>query len=102
MLVPAHAVRMRDSRRVLIPAYMTPENSIPDNPELVVVGGGIHGAMTAWDAALRGIRVLLLERGCFGEGTTANSLRIVHGGLRYLQQLDLRRMRTTAREQRAL
>lgn len=81
---------------------MNPKNNVPEDSELIVIGGGIHGAMAAWDAALRGIRVLLLERGRFGGGTTANSLRIVHGGLRYLQQLDLRRMRETAREQRAL
>ena len=61
--------------------------------DLVVVGGGIHGACIAWDAALRGLQVALLERYDFGSATSANSLRIVHGGLRSLTRGNLRRMR---------
>ena len=64
--------------------------------DVVVVGGGIHGACIAWDAALRGLRVALLERDDFGGATSANSLRIVHGGLRYLARGDLRHMRQSA------
>jgi glycerol-3-phosphate dehydrogenase len=66
--------------------------------DLLVIGGGILGASVARDAALRGLRVALVERGDWGGGTSANSLRIVHGGLRYLQHLDLRRMRESIRE----
>jgi glycerol-3-phosphate dehydrogenase len=69
--------------------------------DVVVVGGGIHGACIAWDAALRGLRVALVERDDFGGATSANSLRIVHGGLRYLARGDLRRMRESIRERRA-
>lgn len=70
--------------------------------DLLVVGGGIHGASAAWDAAQRGLRVALLERDDFGCGVTANSLKTVHGGLRYLQSADLPRFRESVQERRAL
>lgn len=66
--------------------------------DVLVIGGGIHGAVTAWDAALRGLSVALIERGDFGSATSQNSLKIVHGGLRYLQDGNLARIRTMARE----
>jgi glycerol-3-phosphate dehydrogenase len=66
--------------------------------DVLVIGGGIHGALTAWDAALRGLYVGLIERGDFGGGTSQNSLKIIHGGLRYLQDGNLSRIRTLARE----
>jgi glycerol-3-phosphate dehydrogenase len=58
--------------------------------DLVVIGGGIHGAWIAWDAALRGLSVALIERGDYGQETSANSLKTIHGGLRYLQDANLR------------
>ena len=66
--------------------------------DLIVVGAGIYGACIAWDAASRGLRVALIERGDFGAATSHNSLKLIHGGLRYLQHLDIRRMRISARE----
>jgi glycerol-3-phosphate dehydrogenase len=66
--------------------------------DILVIGGGIHGAITAWDAALRGVSVGLIERGDFGSGTSQNSLKIIHGGLRYLQDGNLSRIRTMTRE----
>ena len=66
--------------------------------DVLVIGGGIHGAIAAWDAALRGLRVALIERGDFGSATSQNSLKIIHGGLRYLQDGNLARIRTMARE----
>jgi glycerol-3-phosphate dehydrogenase len=66
--------------------------------DVLVVGGGIHGAVTAWDATLRGLSVALIERGDFGSATSQNSLKIIHGGLRYLQDGNLARIRTMARE----
>jgi glycerol-3-phosphate dehydrogenase len=66
--------------------------------DLVIVGGGVYGACVALEAAQRGLRPLLLERGDFGEATSWNSLRIVHGGLRYLQTGDLRRFRESVAE----
>ncbi len=53
--------------------------------DLIIVGGGINGAGIARDAALRGLRVILLEKGDFGSGTTSFSSRLIHGGLRYLE-----------------
>jgi glycerol-3-phosphate dehydrogenase len=66
--------------------------------DVLIIGGGIHGAVAAWDAALRGLSVALIERGDFGSATSQNSLKIVHGGLRYLQDGNLARIRTMARE----
>ncbi|MGH7517767.1 MAG: glycerol-3-phosphate dehydrogenase/oxidase [Gemmatimonadales bacterium] len=70
--------------------------------DLLVVGGGAHGAFAAWDAALRGLRVALVDRGDFASGTSSNSLKVAHGGLRYLQTLDLGRMRASAAERSTL
>lgn len=68
--------------------------------DLLVIGGGIQGATLTLEAARRGLSALLVERGDFGGATTANSLRIVHGGLRYLQSLDLPRFRESVAERR--
>lgn len=69
--------------------------------DLLVVGGGIYGLSTAYDAAQRGLAVALVERGDFGGATSFNHLKTIHGGLRYLQTADLRRMRESIRERRA-
>lgn len=69
--------------------------------DLLVIGGGIHGAFVAWDATLRGLSVALIDRDDFGGATSANSLKTVHGGLRYLQDGDLRLVRKMIRERRA-
>lgn len=66
--------------------------------DVLIIGGGIHGAVVAWDAALRGLSVALIERADFGSATSQNSLKIIHGGLRYLQDGNLSRIRTMARE----
>lgn len=65
---------------------------------VVVIGGGIYGACLLLEAARRGLRCLLLERDDFGGATTWNSLRILHGGLRYLQSLDLHRFHDSVGE----
>jgi glycerol-3-phosphate dehydrogenase len=57
--------------------------------EVVVIGGGITGAGVALDAASRGYSVALLERGDYAMGTSSRSSKMVHGGLRYLQNFDL-------------
>src|SRR6266542_1728868 len=69
--------------------------------DILVIGGGIHGAAVARDAALRGMSVALIERGDFGSGTSQNSLKIIHGGLRYLPDGNLSRIRTMIRERTA-
>ena len=58
--------------------------------DLLVVGGGITGAGVALDAASRGLRTALVERDDFASGTSSKSSKLVHGGLRYLQQREFR------------
>jgi glycerol-3-phosphate dehydrogenase len=60
-----------------------------DSFDLVVVGGGITGAGVALDAASRGYSVALVEKADFAAGTSSRSSKLVHGGLRYLQNFDL-------------
>ena len=70
--------------------------------DLVIVGGGIYGACVAWEASLRGLSVALVEKADFGSATSANSFKIIHGGLRYLQQADFKRMRESIQERTTL
>jgi glycerol-3-phosphate dehydrogenase len=58
--------------------------------DLIIIGGGIIGTGVARDAALRGLRTLLVEREDFAYGTTSRSTRLIHGGLRYLRMLDFK------------
>jgi glycerol-3-phosphate dehydrogenase len=67
--------------------------------DLIVIGGGIYGATLLLEAARRGLKALLVERDDFGGATSHNSLRIIHGGLRYIQDLDMRRVRESQRGQ---
>lgn len=73
-----------------------------DTYDLVIVGGGIHGAVLALAAARAGFRTALLEKGDFGHSTSANSLKIIHGGIRYLQHGDFKRMRESIASRRAM
>ena len=57
--------------------------------DVLVIGGGITGAGVALDAATRGYSVALIERGDYSSGTSSRSSKLVHGGLRYLQNFDL-------------
>lgn len=66
--------------------------------DVLVVGGGIVGAGIARDAALRGMRVALVERTDFAAGTSGKTSKLVHGGLRYLEDYRLRLVRTAIRE----
>jgi glycerol-3-phosphate dehydrogenase len=70
--------------------------------DVLVIGAGVYGAATAWDAAQRGLSVAIVDRQDFGGGTSFNSLKTLHGGLRSLQALDLPQMRRFIRERRAL
>ncbi|MEJ2748354.1 MAG: FAD-dependent oxidoreductase [Anaerolineae bacterium] len=69
--------------------------------DLVVVGGGIFGVAAAWDATLRGLSVALIEQGDFGQATSANHFKVVHGGIRYLQHGDVYRIRESSAERSA-
>ena len=66
--------------------------------DLLVIGGGITGAGVLHDAALRGLRVALVEQGDFGSGTSSRSSKLIHGGLRYLRRMQLAITRTACRE----
>ena len=70
--------------------------------DLVVVGGGIIGTGIARDASLRGLKTLLVEKEDFAYGTTSRSTRLIHGGLRYLRQLEFRLVRQDMREREVL
>jgi glycerol-3-phosphate dehydrogenase len=70
--------------------------------DVVIIGGGINGVSCAWDAALRGLDVAVLERDDFGGATSSNSAKIAHCGMRYLQHLDIARMRESIRERNSL
>src|ERR1700749_2780896 len=70
--------------------------------DVLVVGGGVYGLTIAYDAAQRGLSVALVERDDFGSGASFNHLRTIHGGLRYLQTLNLARARESVRERRTL
>jgi glycerol-3-phosphate dehydrogenase len=66
--------------------------------DLVVIGGGITGAATARDAALRGLRVLVVEKDDFASGTSSKSSKLIHGGLRYLQTYQFKLVAESLRE----
>jgi glycerol-3-phosphate dehydrogenase len=70
--------------------------------DLLVIGGGITGAGIAREAALRGLRVALVERRDFAVGTSSRSSKLIHGGLRYLQQGDVGLVIEAANERRVL
>lgn len=70
--------------------------------DLLVIGGGINGAGIACDAAGRGLSVYLCEKNDFGSGTSSKSSRLIHGGLRYLEQFYLRLVRKSLKEREVL
>lgn len=66
--------------------------------DLVIVGGGATGAGIALDAASRGLKIALIEKGDFASGTSSKSTKLIHGGLRYLKQLDINLVRESGKE----
>jgi glycerol-3-phosphate dehydrogenase len=70
--------------------------------DAVVIGGGISGAAVAYEAASRGLRVALFEKGDFAAATSAASSKLIHGGLRYLSNLEYGLVRESLRERRIL
>ena len=70
--------------------------------DVIVIGAGINGAGIARDAAMRGLKVLLIEKGEPGEGTTIASTRLIHGGLRYLEHFEFGLVHESLREREIL
>ncbi len=70
--------------------------------DVLIIGGGITGAGIARDAALRGVRVALVDKSDVAGGTSSRSSRLIHGGLRYLEHGDLRLVFEASRERRIL
>jgi glycerol-3-phosphate dehydrogenase len=70
--------------------------------DLLIIGGGITGAGIAWDAAMRGLRVGLVEQRDFAFGTSSRSTKLIHGGLRYLAQGEVGLVREVGRERAVL
>ena len=70
--------------------------------DLLVCGGGIYGAWTAYDAALRGLRVAIVEQADWAGATSSASSKLIHGGLRYLETYDFRLVKKALRERQML
>src|SRR3954453_3158605 len=66
--------------------------------DVLVIGGGITGAGIALDAATRGMKVALLEMQDFAAGTSSRSTKLIHGGLRYLKQLEVKMVADVGKE----
>src|SRR5271170_6189201 len=73
-----------------------------DTFDLLILGGGITGAGIALDAATRGLRVALIDKGDFAGSTSSLSSKLIHGGLRYLEQGDFALVRESLGERRRL
>jgi len=70
--------------------------------DVLICGGGIYGAWTAYDAALRGMKVAIVDQGDWACGTSSASSKLIHGGLRYLESLDFKLVRKTLAERQML
>src|SRR5262245_62177561 len=78
-------------------------DALTDGPfDLLVLGGGITGSGVALDAVTRGLRVALIDKGDFASGTSSASSKLVHGGLRYLEQAEFRLVYEALQERRLL
>jgi glycerol-3-phosphate dehydrogenase len=73
-----------------------------DSFDLLIIGGGINGCAIARDAAGRGLRVLLVEKDDLASHTSSSSSKLIHGGLRYLEQYEFRLVRESLRERQVL
>ncbi|RJF80626.1 FAD-dependent oxidoreductase [Oleomonas cavernae] len=70
--------------------------------DLVVIGGGINGAAVARDAVGRGLKVFLAEANDYASATSSASSKLIHGGIRYLEQYEFRLVRESLRERETL
>lgn len=79
-----------------------PAGLVGEEFDVLVIGAGAFGAAAARDAALRGLRTVLIERSDFGGATSAECFKMVHGGIRYLQHADIPRLRASSHERSAM
>jgi glycerol-3-phosphate dehydrogenase len=100
MSVPEKPGAWPHSRRSL--ERSTVEQLATHPADLLVIGGGINGAGIARDAAMRGLRTILVEQNDLGSGTSSRSSRLIHGGLRYLEQGEFGMVLEANRERRIL
>lgn len=70
--------------------------------DIAIIGGGINGAATAREAALRGLKVTLIDARDFSAGTSSRSSKLIHGGLRYLEQFEFKLVHESRTERRTL
>lgn len=70
--------------------------------DLLICGGGIYGAWTAYDAALRGLKVAIVDQGDWASATSSASSKLIHGGLRYLESLDFKLVKKALHERQML
>ncbi|MEU5397969.1 glycerol-3-phosphate dehydrogenase/oxidase [Streptomyces sp. NPDC005963] len=77
-------------------------SDLPNEADLLIIGGGITGASVARDAALRGLSVVLVDRDDFASGTSSRSSKLIHGGLRYLQTYQFRMVNESVREREVM
>ena len=89
-----------DSANYLAPLTRDTARAQSMHHDVIIVGGGIHGACMLYEASKRGLRALLVEKNDFGGATSWNSMRILHGGFRYLQSVDITRFMDSVRERR--
>ncbi|MGH3949320.1 MAG: FAD-dependent oxidoreductase, partial [Pseudonocardiaceae bacterium] len=71
---------------------------LQDEFDVLVIGGGVNGLGIAWDAAERGLSVLVIDKGDWGSGTSSWSSRMIHGGLKYLEKLEVGLVRESLRD----
>src|SRR6185369_5782590 len=81
---------------------MVRPNGISNSFDVIIIGAGINGAGIARDAAMRGLKVLLIDKGEPGCATTSASTRLIHGGLRYLEHFEFGLVRESLREREIL
>ena len=77
-------------------------DKLKEKYDVVIVGAGIYGASLSWEASSRGLSVLLVEQNDFGSATSQNSLKIIHGGIRYLQSFNFKRVIESIQESKNL
>lgn len=81
---------------------ISPVNQTQTDYDLLVIGGGINGAGIAADAAGRGLKVALVEKGDLASATSSWSSKLIHGGLRYLEQYQFALVRKSLQEREIL